>query len=72
MFRIAKYLEINRSLDGGRSGSRWFHLPGAGGERPLQRAGQGRMSPEFISDLKSHSRGDAAAIAHRASGRMLF
>ena len=71
MFKMAKYLEINRSVDGVRGHSRWFQLPSSRQGRVVGVMNRASLSAEFIKDLRSSTR-FAADPPHRATGRILF
>lgn len=74
MFRMARLLEANRSLDGANTAStRWYSLPGPDARSapdPMSGASS-KLSAEFIADLRSSPR-DTAGAAVRVAGRVLF
>lgn len=74
MFRMARLLDANRSVDGVATASaRWYALPGRDAPqavRPMQ-GKPSRLSAEFIADLRSSPR-DSAGAAVRMAGRVLF
>lgn len=71
MFRMSKYLEVNRSLNGGGETARWYQLPRATGARVISFMMRSRMSNEFIRDAKSTPRA-GASCSQRAGGGILF
>ncbi|MBU4460874.1 MAG: hypothetical protein KJ579_09930 [Verrucomicrobia bacterium] len=70
MFRIARFLGVNGTLDGGKSAGRRYLLPGAGAGRLFGFLHRGRMSSEFLSDVKSPGR-PGEILVRRGGGRML-
>ncbi|MBM4153512.1 MAG: hypothetical protein FJ221_00575 [Lentisphaerae bacterium] len=70
MFRIGQFFGINRTLDGGSSAGRRYTLPGAGPGRLLGLFHRGRMSSEFLSDVKPPGRA-GEILVRRGGGRML-
>ena len=71
MFRMGKYLEVNRSLNGGGDASRWYQLPRSTGARVISFMMRSRMTNEFIRDAKSTPR-VGASCSQRAGGGILF
>lgn len=71
MFRIARFLGVNRTLDGGTATGRRYTLPGAGTGRLFGFLHRSRMSSESLVDVKSPGR--AGKVDMRVSGgRILF
>jgi hypothetical protein len=70
MFRIGHFFGITRMLDGGTDAGRRYTLPGAGPGRLPGFLHRGRMSSEFLSDVKSPGRA-GEILVRRGGGRML-
>lgn len=71
MMKIAKFLRINRSVDGAQEPNRWFQLP------ETRRASYSLLSKQvlsagFVSDLKSSPRGGGAVRDRGAPIGILF
>jgi len=71
MVKMARFLGINRSLDGAAGGARWFDVPRSGAAPLRVLADRGQVNPAFLRRLESFYH-DAAVIRHRASHHILF
>lgn len=70
MFGMLKFLELNRSLDGRATGSRWYRLPDQGG-LSVRLMPERRLPQEPVRDAITIRRFGAMAFARQAAARFL-
>lgn len=72
MMKIAKFLRINRSVDGAQEPTRWFQLPESRRQTPYSLLSKQVLSAGFVNDLKSTPRGSGTVRDRGAPIGILF